>query len=229
MHVTDHEADEADTTETTEFSTKTQADQIADIFTYYGVNVSEWTVGQTANNVAVNRKCAELLGLIHIACSNHLLDSELEKMMEHSMDDDDGTGAVCSGRYKGHDEVLGAIKQELCAVMKQYTHLNPVFAGMTHWQSHGNMTSRFEAIADNLAAASKHKDAKINIHRHYNTFKANATNVNKILEDMNYCSRQLQTQGYTVAECREILDTLIRTASNGSNNISNQPLVWSRA
>lgn len=62
------------TDETTEFSIKTQADSIVDIFTYYGLEANEcWAVVQTADNVAVNWKWAELFGLIHISCGNHLL------------------------------------------------------------------------------------------------------------------------------------------------------------
>ena len=54
------------------FSSQTHAEHIHNIFQYYGVDVNNWTVCQTADNCSVNLKVEELLKIPHVACTNNI-------------------------------------------------------------------------------------------------------------------------------------------------------------
>ena len=47
------------------FSSQTHAEHIQNVFWYYGLNVEEWAVCQTADNCSVKLKVVELLGNPH--------------------------------------------------------------------------------------------------------------------------------------------------------------------
>ena len=64
------------------FNAETCAEHIRNIFRYYGLDVEEWAVCQMANNCSVNLKVADLLGIPHVACKNHLLNLEVNEMVK---------------------------------------------------------------------------------------------------------------------------------------------------
>ena len=68
------------------FSSQTHAEHIRNVFRYYGLNVEDWAVCQTADNCSVNRKVAELLGIPHVSCKNHMLNLEVNKMVKQTRD-----------------------------------------------------------------------------------------------------------------------------------------------
>ena len=66
------------------FNAETHAEHIRNIFRYYGLDVEEWAVCQTADNCSVNLKVADLLGIPLVACKNHLLNLEVNEMVKQN-------------------------------------------------------------------------------------------------------------------------------------------------
>ena len=65
---TEHDANDREAVETTEFSAKVHYDHIKAVFNAYGVKVEEWAVCQIADNCSTNRALAKLLWLPHVGC-----------------------------------------------------------------------------------------------------------------------------------------------------------------
>jgi hypothetical protein len=106
------------------------------------------------------------------------------------------------------------------SVMLKHTKLNPTLNVITRWTSAGNMFTKFMRTVVHLVEASKHKDANLSIPRNVKFFKANASTAKKCLDDVNCCVRDLQTQHFSVSECHQALDGLIKIATDGSNDIT---------
>jgi hypothetical protein len=88
--------------EATNINAQTTADHITEFLeSFYDIPVvSNWTVCQTADNASVNKRSAQILGVPHIACYNHLLDKEVKQMIDESKNVPCGRGSVCN---KEHD------------------------------------------------------------------------------------------------------------------------------
>ena len=64
------------------FSSQTHAEHIRNVFRFYGLDVEQWAVCQTADNCSVNLKVADLLKIPHVACKNHILNLEVNEMVK---------------------------------------------------------------------------------------------------------------------------------------------------
>ena len=86
----EEDTDDLETTESSEtddnqreasnFKGETHLKHFKKIFEYYDCDFDMWTKAHLAENPSVNKKLARLVGFPHSACSNHLLNSELNSM-----------------------------------------------------------------------------------------------------------------------------------------------------
>ena len=76
---------EDDVKEDITFTSEVLAKNISSTFELYGdFNIDKWIICQTADNTSVNKKTAELLGIVHVPCKNHVLNSEVYLMTSSS-------------------------------------------------------------------------------------------------------------------------------------------------
>ena len=67
-----------DDKEANQFTAEVHANFIEKSFEYFGnIGCKEWAKAQIADNAAVNKRAAQLLGIVYIPCKKHLLSSEV--------------------------------------------------------------------------------------------------------------------------------------------------------
>lgn len=79
------DVDGDDVEETTVFNAQTQVNHFEEVFKeFYDVDIRDWAICQTADDVAVNKKIARILGIPHIGCKNYLLALQVSKMVNNN-------------------------------------------------------------------------------------------------------------------------------------------------
>jgi hypothetical protein len=77
------------------------------------------------------------------------------------------------------------------------------------------MLSKYSKTTDAFIEASKHPDSSITLPTNVRSFNATAEAASKCLEDVNVCVKELQTRLFSLAQCRQIVDSLITATENG--------------
>ena len=94
-----------------------------------------------------------------MACNNHLLNSEMNSMYEHTLED--GVGKTMNTCHETMLATRGSIKNSDC--LRLGKELNAALGGQTKWTGWMYMIDRFVKIRDKLITASHHEDANIPI------------------------------------------------------------------
>jgi hypothetical protein len=138
-------------TEAVRFTAKKHHDHIREImFQYYGKVLENWAVCSIADNAAVCKKLARLIGIPHVGCANHKLNLEVQTMFRDESDD------LFRVLESVHATMI-ACKTKLVnrAVLRQVTHLEPKINNKTRWSSKRAMLDRFCIIHGEIVEASK--------------------------------------------------------------------------
>ena len=124
------------------FNAETHAEHIRNIFRYYNLDVEEWAVCQTADNCSVNLKVADLLGIPHVACKNHLLNLEVNEMVKQNRDLEITLNSI--------HETMSSCKKKLknAALLRNLVSLVPVLHNKTRWSGKLYMMERFLRISN---------------------------------------------------------------------------------
>ena len=94
-----------------------------------------------------------------MACDNHLLNSEVNKMYENTREN--GAGKSVDSIQETMLAMRGSIKNSACLLIE--TPLNAILGGRTKWTNWITMMNRYVKIRQELIKASDHEDANIPI------------------------------------------------------------------
>lgn len=167
----------------------------------------------TADNAAVNKKVKKILDIIHIGCSNHKLNLDIEDWMKHTESFKDTVNEIA--------KCMKAVKKSLknMALLKNATKLNPVLYNATCWSGKFNMLDRFLRIRNDIIDISNNEESSGDIV--INTSEAYERRVKQYrdnLQKFNQVTKLLQTHKYKLCECRMALDMLIEEATQQRHN-----------
>ena len=193
------------------FSSQTHAEHIRNVFRYYGVDVEDWAVCQTADNCSVNLKVAELLKIPHVACKNHILNLEVNEMVKNSRD--------LEGTINTIHETMSQCKKKLknAALLRNLVNLVPVLHNKTRWSGKLYMMERFLRIRDDLAAVAEDDNSDLQMNRTVQ-FKNKVTRYCAYMKQINYSTKYMQTRKVTLAQCRDSLNMLMQDVEEGRND-----------
>ena len=108
------------------------------------------------------------------------------------------------------------------AIGRNTTELEPIMKNETRWSGKHSMLKRFSEIRDPLMKACD--DAGLDITSIGNeAFSVKVKKYERMLHPINIATKELQSNGATVAKCRDILDSIIE-AVDCEKNIRNSPL-----
>ena len=88
------------------FTAENHVSFFCDSFSQYGIDLKEWAVAETSDNCSVNCKVAKLLGVPHVACHNHLLNSEVQNMVVTSRNDTQAEDKKLAATVDGIQETM---------------------------------------------------------------------------------------------------------------------------
>ena len=193
------------------FSSQTHAEHIRNVFRYYGLNVEDWAVCQTADNCSVNRKVAELLGIPHVSCKNHMLNLEVNKMVKQTRDLEQTLNTI-------HD-TMAQCKKKLknAALLRNLVNLVPVLHNKTRWSGKLYMMERFLKIRDELIAVAEDENSDLQMNRTV-PFRNKVSRYCEYMQQINLSTKYMQTRKLTLAQCRESLNMLMQDVDEGRND-----------
>jgi len=174
----------------------------------------EWLVAQTADSASVNIKTAVLLGIPHVPCTNHLLNHEVETMVDATKEDENGIGKVCHSTHITMSKVKGSNKNSSC--LRKHTKLRPTIANDTRWVGKAQMMKKYELIRPFLVVAQEDDDAAFPMDN-TKPFRKAAQNATKVLSDIKCITDSLQKKGLAMNDCRILLNQLIVEAHSKRN------------
>ena len=92
---------------------------------------------QTADNCSVNLKVAEMLGIPHVACKNHLLNLEVNWMVKQTRDLEQMLNSV--------HKMMGQCKKKLknAVLLRNLVSLVPILHNKMRWSGKLCMLERF--------------------------------------------------------------------------------------
>ena len=193
------------------FSSATHAEHIRNVFRYYGIDVEDWAVCQTADNCSVNLKVADLLGISHVACKNHLLNLEVNEMVKQHRD--------LEGTLNTIHETMSQCKKKLknAALLRNLVNLVPVLHNKTRWSGKLYMMERFLRIRDELIAVAENENSDLQINSTAQ-FRNKVTRYCGHMEQINYSTKYMQTRKLTLCQCRDSLNMLMQDVEEGRDN-----------
>lgn len=205
-----------DVQEAVEFTAQVHKNHIVDVLKhFYGIkNPKDWITNQTADSASVNVKLAQLLGIPHINCINHLLNNEVKNWFG-DLDGDTATFAnqmrftpatVCSLVNKTMKD-LSTNKSR--ALLLAETGLVPTFHNSTRWSSYAAEMQKWVQIEEHAEAVAANPMSNVTLPPTSIYFKRAAKNTKLILDDINAVVVRLQTRLLTLSEGRELIDELI--------------------
>ena len=173
-----------------------------EVLSLYGQKLNQWCTCLIADNTNLNCKIARLCGVPHIWCNSYKLNLEVNSMMNRHADLKSTISCI-------HD-LMRAAKSGLknAALLRNLTELRPVLNNETRWSGKFLMLQRFTKIRNELIDVSNNEDGSIPINVSI-PFSNKVAKYAEILGEMDVVTRQLQKKGYTLADCRQDLDTLI--------------------
>ena len=203
------DGDPEEDTNATTFTAEVHAKFFRDMFSRYDhLSLSDWTICQTADNVSTNKKVAKLLGIPHIPCSNHLLNSETQYMISNAP----VLANVLDSIHETMVGVKGSIKNT--AVLRSLTNLRPEIGNATRWTGWGRMLRKYIRIRPCLLEATENEDANIPMNCGL-AFKRKAERQALMFEDINAVAISMQKKLYTVSACQNNLNDIIEESDEG--------------
>ena len=94
------------------------------------------------------------------------------------------------------------------AMLRNLTTLNPVLDNVTRWSSKYKMLRRFNRLRGHLLQVADTEGATVTINRS-NSFRLHTERYERMMEAIDKCTLKMQTKGYSLSDCRFVLDTLI--------------------
>lgn len=147
-----------------EQATTFDAAHFKDIFKYYNLDVTRWAVCQDSDNCRTNKK--RMLGIPHVGCNNHKLNSEVEKMV-------DTTSELAAALTDVHITMLEfKTKLRNRAALRNITGLNPVLYNRTRWNGKLFVLKRFLDLRDHMIQVAASTSDVQTIIRRSPTFRA---------------------------------------------------------
>ncbi|KAI0559108.1 Ribonuclease H-like protein [Gracilaria domingensis] len=194
--------------EAVDFSASTHLDHLREMFLFYEVDVYEWMLCQTADNCAVNKKVAKLLGIPHVACKSHLLNLEVNHMVNITADLESTLTSV--------HETMTQCKQRLCnaALLRNIVNLKPIVHNKTRWSGKFYMLERFLRFCDNLIEVSQDERSNLDVNDSV-AFRNKVARYVRQLQEIDHTTKYLQVRKLSLANCREALDMLTDDVNGG--------------
>ena len=193
------------------FSARTHAEHIRNVFRYYDLDVETWAVCQTADNCSVNLKVADLLKIPHVGCKSHILNLEVNEMVKQNKE--------LEGTLASIHETMSQCKKKLknAALLRNLVSLVPILHNKTRWSGKLYMLERFLRIRDELVAVSEDENSDLQINK-TTQFKNKVMRYCGYMKQINYSTKYMQTRKVTLAQCRDSLSMLIQDVEEGRNN-----------
>ena len=211
--LSDNEGDKEDEKEAVKFTAEVHANFIKETFKYYDrINFKEWTKAQTADNVAVNRKIAELLGINHIPCKSHLLNSEVGCMTNNLPELQDILESVQTTMRQCKKSLKNA------AVLRNLSTLKPIMYNKTRWSGKHDVLKRFIEIREDLIKTADDENTSLEVNSSIG-FLNKVKKHQKTLARIQIATKELQTQFHSLSSCRADLDLLLEDVSMYRNQI----------
>jgi hypothetical protein len=182
---------------------------------YERSDFDDWCLCQTADSCSVNIKTARLLGFPHVPCGNHLLDHEVEELVDSTKDDEDGPGQICAKVHETMNKVKGSNKNS--AALSKFTQLRPSLENPTKWTGRATMMDKWVKMRDPLIEAASHSQTTFTLDDS-SKFKKAASNLSLLFKDINDITKSLQTRLYLLHEVWGDLNTLTAHAAVNRNN-----------
>ena len=170
------------------------------------VQWKQWLVAQTADSASVNLKTAMLLDIPHVPCIDHLLNHEVQNMVDATKEDENGIGKVCNSTHNTMSRVKGSNKNSTC--LRKHTKLRPTIANDTRWVGLAKMMQNYLMIRPLLIAAREDDDAAFPMDT-TKAFNKAAQNAMKVLSDIKLVTDSLQKKALPMNESRGLLDMLM--------------------
>ena len=210
----DHEDkdDDAISELATKFDSDAQAEYIHAMLDYYGVTVEEWVACQIADNAKVNHATAEKLKIPHVGCKNHMLNHEVNNMMEETDPDLGETIDDIQDVFKS----LKTIKNT--ASLKAYTNLRPTLYCPTRWSGKFKVVRKFLKLREFMVAMHRNPDSDFYFPDHLRSadFTDTVKGYKKMLGAIDEVTKALQERGVTLSTAQGLLDSLIEKVKEGN-------------
>ena len=187
----------------TKFNAEVHANYISNTLSeYYKTNVDNWVVCQTADNAAVNRRTARLLKIPHIPCKNHLLNSEVNVMINS----DTALEATIDKVHQTFKDIKGSLKN--MAVLRKLTIYVPVLYNKTRWSGKYYMFRQYMRMKNELNEANDDEESEFTYDNRA-AFRNKIEKYTNIMKAINIPTKHLQTKLLPLSDCRLHLDMLL--------------------
>lgn len=143
--------------ETEEFSANTHVEHIQYIFSFYDIDVTALAVSQPADNCRVNRKILDLLQTPYIFCKNHLLNLEVNRIVNSTVelsnviDSVSATMTQCKQRLKN------------APLLRNMVEWHPILYYQTRWSGKFYLLQRFLQTWEHLVKMDGSAQADVDV------------------------------------------------------------------
>lgn len=182
--------------------------------------LKSFLICQTADSASVNTRTAKLLGIPHINCANHLLDHQVEDLIDRTMHVEHGPGQICSKIHETMAKIKGSNKNS--SALRKFTHLKPSLENKTKWTGRFTMVNKWCKIREDVIEASQQNEANFGLIETSNVFRDACQRLEKVFSNLNTVTTMLQKRLEPVQRCRRLLDAMIEETEL-SQNIDGSP------
>ena len=209
----DEESGSENLTEATDFGAKTHVEHFKSIFqNFYNIDILKWTVCAIGDNCSTNHSIAKLMKLPFVGCNSHKLNLQVEKMVQSDV----SLKKVITDVHNTMSACRNGLRTS--AMLRKLETLRPVVENSTRWSGKHSMLVRFNIIRESLIQVADLDGVRLKIDRSV-LFANRALKYERMLNEINQVTIELQRYGITLAECRNALDILIECVNTEKNNI----------
>ena len=160
------------------------------MFNFYNLHASEWAICQIADNCNVNKKVAKLLGIVHVGCNNHKLNSEVQYMMENNKE-------LLRAVNEIHKTKLEfKMKLRNRSALRNLTSLNPILYNKTSWNGKYLVLRRFLELTERMIQVADASDIDDFLKRS-NTFRGTVLKYVEQMKEICDMTSELQKKETT--------------------------------
>lgn len=174
--------------------------------------VSDWVVALLGDNTALNPKVAKELGVPHIGCRDHSLDSAGEDMMKSNKE----LAAITKEIRELHSKIKASncLSAQLQNIQDVEYKLHTPCA--TRWHSVATMYAQHERACDDIRELAAKSDGRVSDATTTNSFLSKMRKHNRYLKKIKSTSKGcLQERGCPLACLQDMLDYICDRVEKG--------------
>ena len=199
--------------ETSSFNAEAHLNFFEQVLKFYNLQFNKWCRCLIGDNASTNLRIAKISGIPHVGCASHKLHLEVNAMVSNHIDLKNTIDSVRETMSDARSKLKNA------AILRNITDLRPKLDNDTRWSGKFEILKQFAKMRDDILEAAEHPDCDIKMNKS-NAFANKTNRYVRMLKEINDVTRSLQSDGHTLADCRDDINALIEAVTDEKDDIN---------